>query len=328
MTTEEADKAQGKLSTSWLHGDFEFYFSCAVVFIGVVGTAGNGLVLYALVASKQHKKHMLIVNQNVMDLFSSFFLIICYALKLCNLRLTGASGYWLCITLLSEGLIWVTSNGAVINLAVITVDRYLKVVHPIWSRKMLRPWMIYSAAAFSWLVGAVFNIPTLFKSSAVVDGVCYSYIFFDSLVARRVSMVFLIFVFYVIILVIFIFCYGSILATIRRQARVMAGHNATGSSTTQTQIQSSVIKTMILVCVFYAITQLPNYMYMLAVAVDFNIKVFDGAYYASVFLVFIYTCTNPFIYAIKFDPVRQTLRAMVVCKKTSVQPQTAGTARS
>ena len=41
----------------------EFYFQCAVIFIGVVGTATNGLVLYALVASKQHKKHVLIVNQ-------------------------------------------------------------------------------------------------------------------------------------------------------------------------------------------------------------------------------------------------------------------------
>jgi len=40
------------------------YFECAVLFIGVVGTAANGLVLYALVASKQHKKHVLIVNQN------------------------------------------------------------------------------------------------------------------------------------------------------------------------------------------------------------------------------------------------------------------------
>jgi len=34
----------------------EFYFQCAVVVIGVVGTAANALILYALVASKQHKK--------------------------------------------------------------------------------------------------------------------------------------------------------------------------------------------------------------------------------------------------------------------------------
>jgi len=37
------------------------YFEIAVLIIGVIGTAANGLVLYALVASRQHNKHILIV---------------------------------------------------------------------------------------------------------------------------------------------------------------------------------------------------------------------------------------------------------------------------
>ena len=58
--------------TSSSPSSLEFYFTWAVVVIGVVGTATNALILYALVASKQHKKHVLIVNQNALDLFSSF----------------------------------------------------------------------------------------------------------------------------------------------------------------------------------------------------------------------------------------------------------------
>jgi len=45
----------------------EFYFQIAVLVIAVVGTAANALVLYALVASKQHKKNALIVHQNALD---------------------------------------------------------------------------------------------------------------------------------------------------------------------------------------------------------------------------------------------------------------------
>jgi len=59
---------------------------------------------------------------------------------------------------------------------------------------------------------------------------------------------------FLIILAICIFCYWKILLAIRRQARVMAGHNVTGSVTVHSQsnqIQSSIIKTMILVCAFY-----------------------------------------------------------------------------
>jgi len=55
---------------------------------------------------------------------------------------------------------------------------------------------------------------------------------------------------FLIILAICIFCYWKILLAIRRQARVMAGHNVTVHSQSN-QIQSSIIKTMILVCAFY-----------------------------------------------------------------------------
>jgi len=74
-----------------------YYFQCAVVFIGVVGTAANALVLYAMVASKQHKKHVLVFNQNAMDLYSCLLLVVVYILKLCNIHLSGSLGYWLCI---------------------------------------------------------------------------------------------------------------------------------------------------------------------------------------------------------------------------------------
>jgi len=48
----------------------ELYFACAAVLIGVVGTAANALILYAMVASKQHKKQFLVFNQNVLNLYS------------------------------------------------------------------------------------------------------------------------------------------------------------------------------------------------------------------------------------------------------------------
>jgi len=128
---------------------------CAVLVIGVVGTATNALILYALVASKQHKKHVLILHQNVLELFTSFFMVIIYSLKLCNIYLTRSVGYWLCKLLLSESLIWCGTLASVINLAAITVERYLKVVHAAWSKTKLRNWMIYTAMAFAWSRGEV-----------------------------------------------------------------------------------------------------------------------------------------------------------------------------
>ena len=95
MTTTGMTQSTGEytMTPSSSHGA-EFYFHCALVVIGVVGTATNALILYALVASKQHKKHVLIVNQNALDLFACFFMIISSSLHLCNIHLTGSLGYW------------------------------------------------------------------------------------------------------------------------------------------------------------------------------------------------------------------------------------------
>jgi len=78
-------------SSSSISRGSQVYFQCAVVVIGVVAMATNALVLYALLASKQHKKHVLIA----LDLFGSFFLTATYSLMLCNIYLTGSVGYWL-----------------------------------------------------------------------------------------------------------------------------------------------------------------------------------------------------------------------------------------
>jgi len=89
MTTKEIDKTQstgGNSMTSYSILNRQFYMQCALIFVGIVGIVGNGLILYALVASKQHKKHALIVNQNALDLFCSFFLVVTYVAQMFSIH--------------------------------------------------------------------------------------------------------------------------------------------------------------------------------------------------------------------------------------------------
>ena len=140
-----------------------------------------------------------------------------------------------------------------------------------------------------------------------------------------ISVVIYVLLFYLIILAMFIFFYWRILAAIRRQASVMASHSTSGSGIAQTQsrqIQTNVIKTMILVSAFFAISWLPhNVYYVLGSTKLFPaLNFYDSGYYATEVIAFFYTSANPFIYATKFDPVREILRKMIPCKKTAVQP--------
>jgi len=215
--TQTSSAAGGYSMTSGLY-EIEFYFQCAVLAIGIVGTAANGLVLYALIASKQHTKHVLIVNQNAIDLFCCVFLVVCYSVKLANIYLTGSIGYFLCTIVVSETIVTCGISGSIVNLAFVTIERYLKVVHPIWTKTKLRGWMIHSAVAFTWIAPLVYQLGMVFPTSTIMDGMCLAYTIWSY---ENESVVWVICSFiqsYVLTVFVFIFCYWRILVVIRRQA--------------------------------------------------------------------------------------------------------------
>ena len=301
----------------------EFYFSCAAIFIGALGTAANGLIIYALVASKQHQKNvgLLIFHQNAIDL--SFFLVVIFSVKLCNIYLAGSVGYWLCTLLLSESLIWLGTCAAAINLASITIERYLKVVYHVWSKTKLRKWMLYAAMATAWIISFMTNIVAMFPTTAVIHGRCYAYMIWDSQAASMIYFFWYMMSYVVIITGIFIFCYWRILAVIRRQAKVMArGQSiAAGSSHVLNRVQTNVVKTMVIVSVFHAISRLPGAVSFVLMMLRVDATVFQIFFHVNQLLPQLYMCTNPFIYmyATKFDPVKEVLLRMIPCKKTSEQ---------
>jgi len=306
-----------------------FYFRCAVLTIGVVGTAANGMVVYALVASKQHKKHVLIFNQNAQDFVNCFFMVVQGSLELGDIRLTGTGGYWLCLTILSQPNACSSAAyfGSLVSLAAVSVERYLKVVHHVWAKNKLRDWMIYSAISFSWISGVVIAAASTAPTTSVVNGVCYSGMFFLSETARKAYAIWDFLSFYVVILAIFIFCYGRILVFIRRQAHVMAAHSGQGSNIAQdlqsNRIQTSVIRTTILVSGSFAVTWAPLQINNLLIHF-LELSIDENVLYTVLFIAYIYICINPFIYATKFDPVKRVLLAMIPCKKNAMQAPESG----
>jgi len=301
----------------------DFYFQYAVVVIGVVGTASNALILYAMVASGEHKKRVLIFNQNALDFASCLSLVVTYAAKLCKIHLSGTSGYWLCVTLLGESIFWTPVLGSTLNLASVTIERYLKIVHNVRSKMWLRSWLIYMVSAFAWIGSATVVVGVAISTAFVVDGVCYANIFRENSEAQMAFGIWYFLSFEVIILVIFIFCYWHILAVVRRQAQVMASHQKAGPSTSQarqsSKIQSNVMKTMSIVTVFFTISWTPVNVHFLVQINPPDASLFGITYYPLLFIAFLYICTNPFIYATKFEPVKRVLLRLIPCKNT-VQP--------
>ena len=182
--------------------------------------------------------------------------------------------------------------------------------------------MIYLAMVTACIISFINNIAVVFPTSGVINGVCYAYMIWNSKAASMFYFTWNFVAFYLIIIFIFVFCYWRIIVVIRRQARVMASHAVDGSSAAQiqcNQIQSNVIKTMIIVSTSFAISWLPAYIhFMIQTLTPYPIPL-DAIFFAGLALAYSYMCINPYIYATNLDPVRQVLLRLLPCKKISEQ---------
>jgi len=304
----------------------EFYFQYAVIAIGIFGTAANALVLYALIAdnARQAKKrviNLLITHQNLIDLISCVLIVVTFSMGVRKIYLTGAFGYFLCTIFLSESAAYTAMHASVLNLVTVTIERYLKVVHPFWSKKHLKRWMIHASMMFAWVAGILLIMPPVFSSTIVQDGQCLAFHVWESKTLRMIILVTDATLLFAIPLITFIYCYSRIVVVMKRQMRVMAGHNPEGSAQKNaSQIQSqrvkwNIIKTMLFVSVAFVICWFPNSIYFMIVDnTEQSTSLFIG-YYPTVFLAYLNICMNPFIYAIKHDGVKDRLARLMMCHK-------------
>ena len=315
----------------------EFYFRYAVLAIGIFGTAANALVLYALIAenaraAKKRIINLLIINQNLLDFSSCLLLTITFSIG--NKITTGPLAYFICTIFITESAMYSTLYGSVINLITLTIERYLKVVHPFWSKKNLKPWMIHAAMVFAWIVGILFVMPTAFTTTILVDGMCLSFYVWQSPAASMAYSVAVCIMFFFIPLVTFIYCYGRIVIVMRRQMRVMAGHNVEGSAQmSASQMQSerikwNIIKTMIIVSATFIICWFPITIYFMIADVSAPTGGLFIGYFFAVFMAYLNVCMNPFIYALKHDGVKQRLAHLIICHKRVTIETDSGTGRN
>jgi len=193
----------------------QFYFQYAIIGIGIFGTAANALVLYGLVTyhvreTKKRAVNLLLINQNLLDLSSCVLLVITYSIKVSNIYLTGALGYFLCTIFVNDSAQYCALYGSIINLMAITVERYLKVVHPLWSKKYLKRWVIYVTMVFAWIGGILRSVPVAFVTTRVRDRVCLPYFVWESQEVRTTYMFWKFISFCVVPAILFVYCYGRI----------------------------------------------------------------------------------------------------------------------
>jgi len=146
----------------------------------ICGTAicANSMVLAVLVRARKQfgsSVHTLIVNQSVMDLFTSGFGIPHYIMMLAHgFKYNGNKILDDAICVIVEGgtlsaLGLIADN---FGLVVITLERYFKIVHAIAHRKYYRDWMTKVGVALPWIGGSCLILFPAMGTTRVVNGRC------------------------------------------------------------------------------------------------------------------------------------------------------------
>ena len=215
----------------------------------------------------------------------------------------------------------------------LTIERYLKVVYPFWSKKNLKPWMIHAAIGFSWIGGILSVVPVGLVTLFVVEGTCLPFqLLAENPQIKAVYAIWNFLSFFVLPLIMFVYCYGHMVVVMRKQMRVMAGHNVKGSAQSASQAQNkrikwNIIKTMIIVSVFFIVCWCPLNIYLMIVddiALQNSYELNIG-YVVNLFLPYINISLNPFIYATKHEGVRCILARMIICRKRDDSATSSGT---
>jgi hypothetical protein len=247
-------------------------FETAVILIGIVGALGNGTVLYVFCASKQLRNqdiNVLFINQLSLDFYSSLWLLVEYPIKMANIYLEGPTGHLLCLFILSEDLAYFGIFGSKVNLMSIAIERYVKIVHPIWHKNNFKSWMIYSAAVIPWAVGMFLALSMTSMSMSVVDGQCLWGVAWINESVKYAFATSTVIITFILPLASFLFCYSSIIFVVHHQAKIVASQRIvnplaeTASNTHDTRLQMNALKTMIIISVAFVVCWLPCDMYMM-----------------------------------------------------------------
>jgi hypothetical protein len=124
-----------------------------LIVIGTLGCLANATVLYVLVRSRKllgDTVSVFIVNQTFLDLLACFLMTIGTVVLL-----TGASNFSVptCIIVGGGVSTMAAINASSMSLVLITLERYVKIVHPIRHRNHFRRWMTYAGVALCWING-------------------------------------------------------------------------------------------------------------------------------------------------------------------------------
>src|SRR6218665_2362486 len=296
-------------STATIILNASLLYSAGAVTIGLVGMTLNGVLCFILFYNKKtHKGNALILNQTILDVVACILLIVTFATRIPTIYLNGTSGRVYCKLFGSNAMFSTGIQASNTGLVVITLERYVKIVHSLLYRRRYSAWLQKVALAFPWIYSIAITFPILMTSSDVKDGQCLAASYWSAPWCQTAYGLGTIIWKFLLPLSVFLFCYTKILLLIKAQTRVQTTPltNNVGQFLLA-RSERNTIKTLMFVVGCYILAYMPWYTYYTLTQLGVG-SLTSTTYYLIASFSHLNMCINPFIYAINHQGVRVVIQ--------------------
>jgi len=173
-SSSSSSSSSSSYSSYYISPTLATVINVATCTIAVVGFLANGYVLLALIFSKNSRAsniNAFITHQTILDLTACIFLFSGLLLQLHTP--TGMSDslvFFVCWFFKTNSISISAGNASICGLVIITVERYVKIVHAVTYRNHYRPWMTPLGIVIPWIFGICMGLIPSWATAKVVRG--------------------------------------------------------------------------------------------------------------------------------------------------------------
>ncbi|XP_072282206.1 chemerin-like receptor 1 [Pyxicephalus adspersus] len=273
-------------------------------FAFVLGTVGNGLVIFFTgFMMKRTVNVVWFLNLAIADFIFTFFLPL--SISYVALNFHWPFGNFMCK--LNSTIAFVNLYASVFLLTVISIDRFISVMFPVWCQNHRTPRLASFVAIGVWILACIFSLPYfIFRDTDAYNDavVCFNNFHEDKNIAfsrHKITVVVRFIASFLIPFSVIIFCYSVILLRIKRN------HMTTSSKP---------FKIILAVIISFFVCWVPYHIFSfmeLFVGHDnfrFDYIVFVGTPLTSS-LAFINSCINPILYVFMGRDFKQKFQSSI-----------------
>ncbi len=284
--------------------------------IGTVGIMGNSFVIFVFAKSAKMRKKMvniLLINQSATDLAASISLVTIGHVKsvgpvLATFSVIAADLY--CKLIGSRALLWGFATCSTWNLVFVNLERYIGVSFPIWHKTSLNQRHVVGVVCFVWLFGILFLLLTASLTSKYFNGTCLIATEWKTEELSILGSVTSLIVHFIFPVIVMTFCYIFIIKILRQKTKVGPASGNLNTSG-QDKMGKNVLKTLALVSLTFVVCWTPNIAVFFLYVTKINETLITTTFYHfTVYLVYLNSCLNPFIYAAEYKDFQRQMKTL------------------